>query len=162
MLTRAGLVTTVAQPLQDVLDLGGVLLTDTAGAMKEPVDDTFRHLNVAEADLLTAEITDGNERKAIAYLRYFTLERVLYAVAAKRDVSAKDGVSSKASQQYDHVAQLLGRAAQAAQLWGLVIPLNGQNGLPATAAFTGDVSVLFTLDDLPFEPSEFRSLGEFA
>lgn len=145
MLARSDLVATIAGELAETLALGGLALTDTSGALKEPIDRTFRALGAAEADLATATAPDGSEAAAIAFATYFALARTLDAVAAKMDVGA-EGASAKRHQQWDNVKARLEAALAAAQYYGLPLSLTTESGSLIAGGgpiFTGDPHPLF-------------------
>lgn len=160
-LTRAQLNTAVTGELAGVLTLAGFAATDTSGAMKEPLDSTFRALGEDESDLATATVADGDETKAIAYLRYFTVDKAVWNTTAKMNVKAGSATANQ-REQHENLLKLLAHALGQAQAYGLQVPGNGQSGyipLPfgggidrsqydTTAADTSRVPPLFSLDDL--------------
>lgn len=166
-LTRAQFVTTLAGQWGEVLSLAGVDATDVTGAMKEPVDQAFRALDTAEADLATASVATGSEEKGLAYGSYYLLVKCWQAVARKMNMGSA-GAKADLAQQYDHVKELLGHALATAQRWGLSVPGEGFSGVYPLAYVGGTTDVnraaadalrsdpLFSIDNLRLVPD----LGE--
>lgn len=160
-LTRAQLVTATAGEWAQVLTLAGLAATDTSGALKEPIDKTFRALDVTEANLATATVVDGGEEQALAYAAYFVLARAVAATVSKMTVAAG---TTKASlrEQHENLLRLLAHALAIAQSFGLSIPgADGGGCIPipyaggvdqadydANLADTSRVPPLFSVDDL--------------
>lgn len=166
-LTRANLIAAVAGELAGVLTLGGFTSADTTGNCKEPADSAFRALGTAQADLATATVDDGDEQQAIAYLRYFVVDKAVWNTTAKMNVKATGGAAANLREQHENLLKLLAHALGQAQAYGLQVPGNGQSGyipLPfgggtsladydTRAADTDRVPPLFSLDDLsPLPP----------
>lgn len=165
-LTRAQLNTAVTGELAGVLTLAGFTATDGTGNMKEPLDRCFRALAVTESGLATATVPDGDEEKAIAYLRYFTVDKAVWATTAKMNVKA-GSASANLREQHENLLRLQSAALAQAQAYGLPVPGNGQSGyIPvpfgggtsqsdydARADDTGRVPPLFSTRDLPPVPA---------
>lgn len=161
MLSRAELATAVSGELAGVLTLAGFAATDTSGAMKEPLDRTFRALGVTESGLAAATVPDGSEERAIAYLRYFVIDKAVYATTAKMNVKA-GSASANLREQHENLLRLQASALAVAQSYGLSLPGNGLSGVMpipyaggvsegdyVSLAHDGDrLSPLFSLHDL--------------
>lgn len=117
-LTRVQLNTAVTAELAGVLTLAGFAATDTSGAMKESLDRTLRALGVAESDLVSATIDDGVEAKAIAYLRYFVLDKAVLATTSKMNVKAGSS-SANLREQHENLKQQRDEARLTADAYGL-------------------------------------------
>ena len=166
-LSRASLITAVTGELAGVLTLAGFTAADTAGNMKEPADRCFRALGVAEGDLASATVADGDEEKAIAYLRYFTVDKAVWATASKMNVAASGGAKANLREQHENLLRLLSAALAQAQALGLPLPGNGQSpyipvpfgggvsqsDYDARADDTSRVPPLFSTRDLPSVPA---------
>lgn len=121
-LTRAALTATLAGELADVLALASLEAADTTGALKEPLDRTFRALGVAEGGLAEAAAPDGAEPRAIAFATYFALARAASALAGRVDVATgRNETSAKESQAFTHVQALLEQARADAEGYGLPV-----------------------------------------
>lgn len=165
-LSRAQLNTAVTGELAGVLALGGFAATDTAGNGKEPLDRCFRALGVAESDLATATVADGAEQQALAYLRFFVVDKAVWATASKMDVKA-GSASAAARQQHENLLRLWNTALAQAQYYGLPVPGAGQSPY-VPVPFGGGVALadyearaddqsrvppLFSARDLPNAPA---------
>lgn len=128
MLSRAELATAVSGELAGVLTLARFTATDSSGNMKEVLDRTFRALGVAEGGLATASVADGNEERAIAYLRYFVIDKAVYATTAKMNLKAGSS-SANLREQHENLLRLLASALAVAQSFGLPLPGNGLSGV---------------------------------
>lgn len=62
--------------------------TDTYGGWKGILDDVFRTLGTAEADLATASLTAAQTPAGLALLEYFALRRTLRSLATKQNDNA--------------------------------------------------------------------------
>lgn len=62
--------------------------TDTYGGWKTILDDVFRTLGTAEADLPTASLTDAQTHAGLVLLEYYTLRRTLRSLATKQNENA--------------------------------------------------------------------------
>lgn len=118
-LSRAELRTAVAGELAQALTLAGLATTDTSGALKEPLDRTFRQLGAAETGLAAASVADGSEAKAIAYAVFFTLDRIVAALLSKMDVSGGGSGGAKLNQQIENAERQRARALSTAITYGL-------------------------------------------
>ena len=117
-LTRAELNTAVTGELAGVLTLAGFAATDTSGAMKEVLDRTFRALGVAEAGLASAMVEDGAEQSAIAFARYFVLDKAVMATTSKMNVKA-GSASANLREQHENLKQQRDEAYATAEVYGL-------------------------------------------
>ncbi len=90
-MSRAELVGEVGGLLAQALAVVGMPATDTAGALREPVNQTLRALGVAQATLATAIVADGQEATAVAFARYFVLDRLVDAAHDLINLSAPGG-----------------------------------------------------------------------
>jgi len=128
-LTRANLLVSVVGELTNELAVAGVAETDTTKAMKEPLDNTFRALNVAEAGLAGASAPDGDEDKAVAFVIYFGWARIVAALAGKMNVAAS-GARANLREQYQNAVAERDRALAIAQsTYGLRL-LGALNAVP--------------------------------
>lgn len=117
-LTRAQLNTAVTAELAGVLSLAGFAATDTSGAMKEPLDRALRALGESESALAAASVADGSEAKAIAYLRYFVLDKAVLATTSKMNVKA-GSASANLREQHENLKQQRDEARLTAESYGL-------------------------------------------
>lgn len=127
-LARSVLVAAIAGGLRELLAEAELLPADTTGHLKEPIDQTFRALGVAEVGLAAATVADGSESAAIAIANYFTLARILNAVSTEISLSSV-GSRAEFQQLYDHVKERLEAALVVAQGYGLVIAGAGSSGI---------------------------------
>jgi hypothetical protein len=165
-LTRAELNAAVTGELAGVLTLAGFAATDTSGAMKEVLDRTFRALGIAESGLGTAAVADGAEAQAIAYLRYFVVDKAVWATTTKMNVKA-GSAAANLREQHENLLRLLNAALAQAQACGLPLPGNGrspyvpvpfaggidQGDYDARADDASRVPPLFSSRDLPLTPA---------
>lgn len=123
-MTRDEAAVEVGRRLSVVLAEAGIAVADTAGNLKEPLDDALRAMGYAETDLATAESDDA--AGLLAMLRYQALRTAEERLAAKFDLST-GGDSFRLSQIAANVRALLARAeADAIALFGsLVMAANG-------------------------------------
>jgi hypothetical protein len=124
MLTRFDLITAVSGELAGVLTLAGFTAADTVGNMKEPTDQTFRAMGVAEADLADAAVADGEEQKGIAFLTFFTVDKAVWNTANKMNVKA-GSASAELETQHKNLLRLWAQALAEAQSYGLPVPGGG-------------------------------------
>lgn len=119
-LTRAQAATAVANRSGRALVNVGLATTDTAGALKEPLDDTFLALGVPYANLATATVQDDDLGKFLAVAAVFVLRRALDEASGFADVAATGlGVSKRKSQIVQNLTMLLARAEAAAEAYGV-------------------------------------------
>lgn len=116
-MTRAELVDEAAGWLGNVLTLAKLQATDTPGNLQEPINATLRALGIAQADLETAEVPDGAEAKAVAFARYFILDRAVDAVPKKFDVGGSS--AAKLSDQVKNLERQRDQARETAEGYGL-------------------------------------------
>lgn len=126
-LSRAQVITTATGELEDVLALAQLTAVDDASNMKPAIDRVFRAFGVVESGLSGAAVADGSETAALAYARYFILDRALLALANKMDVAGSKG-GAKLNQQYTNVREQMERALRIAQAYGLAVPGAGRIG----------------------------------
>lgn len=119
-MTRTQLVTTVAADLAGPIALGDFAATDTSGGLKEGADRCFRALGFPEGELAAATVPDGEEERAIVYLRYFVLDKAVSATASKMNVKA-GSAAANLSEQHEHLVQLRDQARLDAEGYGLVL-----------------------------------------
>lgn len=115
-MNRSDATTYIANSLNTVLAAAGVTATDTAGGLKEVIDDSLRALGYAEATLATADTTLDETTGYLALLRFFTLRKVFQAVALKVDLAVGQD-SKKWSQAKDAVKDMLSEARRDAKPW---------------------------------------------
>ncbi len=149
-MSRAALVTEVAGELSQALAELGIAATDTAGALREPINRTFRALGAAEEALLTSPIADGDEDKAIAFATYFVLNRLVNAAHGMIDLSAAGGAGLKQQQTMQSLKQQRDGALTVAVAHGLagytaktsasVTPIPLAGGIARAAYFTNEPS----------------------
>lgn len=86
-------------------------LTSQAAAYGTAIDQAFRALGIAQADIATATITDAQTPDAIALAEYYSLLRFTRALTPQVDVSV-DGprLDKQRSQFFDHVNLMLTEA----------------------------------------------------
>ncbi len=149
-MSRVELVGEVGGLLNQAIALVGMPATDTAGALREPVNRTLRALGAAQATVTTATVADGDEERAIAFARYFVLDRLVDAAHDLTDLSAPGGAALKQQQTVQSLERQRDRALTAAVAHGLAgytaktsvdiapIPLAG--GIARTAYFTNEPS----------------------
>ncbi len=148
-MTRAELVGEVIGLLSQALTDIGIPATDTAGALREPVNRTLRALGAAQAGLTTAVVADGDEEKAIAFGRYFVLDRLVDAAHGFIDLGGS--VSSLKQQQTVQslerqrdraliVAVAHGLAGYTAKTSANVAPIPIAGGIARTAYFANEPS----------------------
>ena len=166
-LTRAELNTAVTGELAGVLAVAEFAATDAAGAMKEPLDRCFRALGITETGLASATVADGGEEQAIAYLRYFAINKAVWATTAKMNVKASGGAAANLREQHENLLRLQAEALALAQSFGLAVPGNGQSpyipvpfgggidqaDVDARTDDTSRVPPLFSTRDLPGVPA---------
>lgn len=145
-LTRAQLVAVLAGEVEQAYSLASLPLTDTTGALKEPVDRTYRELGTAEADIATAEVSTGGERRAIAFATYYAIRRAWYAVVDVAINVSSGGSSLSLNQDFTNLKALLDEAREEAQRFGLS---TGDDAGVAALAYGGgiDVTDYDTIDD---------------
>ena len=119
----------------NLLEQSYVTATDSAGGLKEPIDEAAILLSVEYSDLSSFSIDDSNAKAFFTALRYSTLKRILSGLNAftNVDVSAGQGVSVKGSQLVAKVERLLMIAAHEARLEGLVVATMDGSTSPSTA-----------------------------
>jgi hypothetical protein len=89
-LTRADVIAYLAGTLGSWLATAGIPATDTAGALKEPLDTAFRLLGIAEADLANPDLSPYSSLLVIDLATVTTLERVRDTLASQPDVRIGD------------------------------------------------------------------------
>ena|SRR5215216_6276768 len=85
----------------------GMSADDTAGSLKEPIDDALRLLSYAEDDIPTAIPDDASG--FLALTRWTTLKAILERISSQFDLST-GGDSFRLSQVVGNVERLLGLA----------------------------------------------------
>lgn len=110
-LARIDLARVVAAELAPALRITGLPASDESGAMKEPLDRTFRALGFAEADLATATVTEGMEQLAITWASYHVLKRAVFMFGLKG--------AEKDTKGYAQVVELLDDTYVSAKRYGL-------------------------------------------
>ena len=129
-LSRSDAAQIAAAEFAEVFDALGVGTTDTAGALKEPLDAAYRLLGVPESGLATATVADGDIETFLAALRWTVLRRLRNAAAARVTVSASAiGVSKSASDYARHLDSLVEAARQEVVRWGLAAAAMGSGAL---------------------------------
>jgi hypothetical protein len=121
-LSRVQLVAEVGGSLANVLTVTGLAATDTAGALKEPINAALRAMGVAETNLGSTAVDlvpDGAEPKALAFARFFVLDRAVDAVQDLTDVTAPGGAGAKDSQTVASLERQRDRALAVAEAYGL-------------------------------------------
>jgi hypothetical protein len=122
-LSRAQLVTEIGGLLGNVLSLAGLAPTDTVGALQEPINATLRAMGVEEANLASPAadlVPDKAEAQALAFARYFVLERAVDAVQDLTDISAGEDGGVKSNQTVQSLERQRDRALAKAESYGLV------------------------------------------
>jgi hypothetical protein len=122
MLTRAGLLTYLAQTLHALAVAADVPETDSAAGYAYALDQAFAALGVPESDSTTSlPATVTAPGRAVA--RYYALETLWTALAARVDTSRREPgetvavITERNAQRFAQVADLLTQAkAQAAAL----------------------------------------------
>ena len=122
MLTRAGLLTYLAQTLHPLAIAAGVDETDTASGYAYAIDQAFATLGTVSSNSSTA-LADTYTAQGRAVARYYALETIWTALAARVDTSRREPgetvavVTERNNQRFAQVAELLKAAkAQAAAL----------------------------------------------
>jgi hypothetical protein len=110
--TRSDLTTYLGGTLGELIAAVGMAATDTAGALKEPIDAALRLLGVDRADRATAEVDDDDGDAYEALATVTTLERLEQAAAALFDVSVR-GDSFRLSQLFAALEKIRARLASA-------------------------------------------------
>jgi len=105
--TRSDIVAYLIARYGRLLAEAEVVMTDSVGGLKEPIDDALRAMGYAEADLATAAPTDT--WGSLIYVRYQTLLRIQEAIADRFDVTV-DGDSFRLQQMIDNVEKLITKA----------------------------------------------------
>lgn len=138
-LSRAALVAELAASLAKGLTLAGMQPTDTADGLQPAVNAALRAMGVAEADL-TADVPDGDERRAIAFARYFALRQIIdNATATEIDVKGGGGTEAKLSQAVAGLREQLAVALAEANHLGLGIPADGGSGPVIASVVAGGI-----------------------
>lgn len=91
-LSRATAASTVAAENTELFALLGVGTDDQSGELKEPIDAALRAIGVAEADLATATVADGDVAGFMAYLTWRVLLRLKRAAIGRAKKIAATGV----------------------------------------------------------------------
>lgn len=99
-ITRAALVTRFGATLPEVLAFAGLPTTDSAGGLKEPLDDALSALGVADEDLANVSITVARAA-AITVGRYYVLLRIRDAIAHNQTDFKAGDVELKRKQYLD-------------------------------------------------------------
>ena len=129
-LSRAAAAALAAAEHAELLEALGVGTTDTAGALKEPLDAALRLIGVPESGLATATVADGDIAPFLAALRWTVLRRLRNAAAARVTVSAPGlGVSKAASDYARHLDSLVEAARQEVVRWGIAAAAMGSGSL---------------------------------
>ena len=135
-LSRATLTTALANRSGRALVGVGLLATDTAGNMKEPLDDTFLALGTAYSGLATATYDDSALPKFLAVGAVYVLRRALEEAVGFADVSATElGASKKKSQIVANLETQLARAESAAVPYGVT----GLNPVMGSGVYSIDI-----------------------
>lgn len=137
-LSRAQLTTALAGKLAQALALAGLAATDSSGALKEPLDETFRALGVGEAGLAAAVAADGAEAKALAFATFFGWDRVVAALVSKMDVKAGGGAAANLTDQVKNAERQRDRALAVAIIHGLPDYTRRLTVAPVSASGLGD------------------------
>lgn len=140
----------VGARLRRALAMFGLQETDTVGNLREPINEALRALGVAEATLLTATVADGDEKKALAFARYFVLDWFIDTAHDLTDLSAPGGASLKQQQTVQSLERQRDKALIAAAAQGLtgytvktaasVTPIPLAGGIARAAYFTNEPS----------------------
>jgi hypothetical protein len=98
----------------------GLTADDTTGNLKEPLDDTFRALGVAYADVADAEVEESELDRFLAVGAVFVLRQALGASSGFADVAATAlGTSKRKSQIVKNLMDQLNRAESYAAQYGV-------------------------------------------
>lgn len=139
-LSRSQLVSEIGGLAAQVLAVAKLAPTDTAGNLKEPINATLRALGVGQASLESVAadlVADGLEAKALAFARYFVLDRAVDAVHELTDISAGDDGGVKSSQTVASLERQRDRAREVAHGYGLVFALAAGSGYGGMFAAVG-------------------------
>jgi hypothetical protein len=121
VLTRAQAATHIAGTLGSLFTLLGVGTADTAGQLKEPIDEALLAIGVAWGDLATASVADADVPGFLAVLRVRALLRLQFAAVAgnaKTEISGND-VTIKYADVGKRIDGLLTAALAGADAYGL-------------------------------------------
>lgn len=139
-LSRAQLVTEIGGLMGQALAVANLAPTDTAGNLKEPINATLRALGVAQASLdsVAADlVADGAEAKALAFARYFVLDRAVDAVHDLTDISAGEDGGVKSSQTVASLERQRERARAVAEGYGFQLTAATTSGYRGMFAAVG-------------------------
>ncbi len=113
----------LAVPLADA----GMAATDTAGALKEPIDRALRGLGYAESALATAEPDDAPGFLALA--TYEALRAILKRMTSFTAMALPGGLSLHDEQSVKHVENLLKQAKEDVAAHFGVVPSGSTGGV---------------------------------
>ena len=114
---RADLLSRVVNDIGPLLTSVGIGLTDTGGAMKEPIDKALEIRGYAEADWPAPTIDAGDNRALVVLTRAYALEKAAIIAAGQIDSEIDAPRSAlKGSQRSGPIAKMAAAAmAEAAQ-----------------------------------------------
>lgn len=93
--------------------------TDTSTGYKGILDNTFKQLGIAVADLNTAAVDDTLQDKLQALLTYYTLDKAYINFSVQTDTTfTNPGINSKKSIFFKNIKELLNRAKSEVQVLG--------------------------------------------
>lgn len=98
----------------------------TTAAYSAAIDMSLRYLEVAEADLATADVEQADTLKYLALMDYFTLDRFSTLLSIQFDVTLPGPVVAARSQAFKQVTTLLARAENKLASLGIVIGTSGE------------------------------------
>ena len=120
-LTRAQATAELAARTGRVLVTVGLLATDTTGNLKEPLDDTFRALGTAYANIASATVDTADLDQFLAIGAVYVLRRALDEAMGYADVAATSlGTSKRKSQIVANLRARLADAEAEATVYGTV------------------------------------------
>lgn len=125
-MTRTEVATEVGRRLAGILAAVGVAATDTAGGLKEPIDDALRSLGFAAADLATA--APAEDGAFLALVEYHALRKAAAELAPRYGVALPGGLAAQRQHAFAHVQALLDRAEAALVAIFGVVPAAGVAG----------------------------------
>lgn len=110
MATRGWVVTELSRRLATQLSDAVIAATDTAGNLKEPVDDALRMLGYAEAELALAVPDDTEAAGFLALARLTTLKAVRDRLADRFDINVTGAIGLRLQQVVATVERMITEA----------------------------------------------------
>jgi hypothetical protein len=132
---RAESATYLASSLAELLSDAGLATTDTAGDLKEPIDDALLLTGTAYDDLATATVAGVDVIGYRKVLTYTALLRIRGAIAHRVDVALDGPTMSKRRSQ---AAQALDRLVAEAKAAAEPFIANGASGTWGSGTITLD------------------------